>query len=563
MQSDQVRAVTERYRHLIETLNPILEIAIPAPDDDARAMSTAAFIVQSASTPAMEMFGAIATDELVGRPLSHLIAFESAYQIEPLLHAARDGVVTEPVIGLVRTLSREPVAVRMVATRWSEDRIGLIFSAISRSEEVASRLRISEQRYGRLFNDVPIALMRVDSRGALGLFAKARDAGYDDLIRYLDDHPDDFEAALDCTRIVDANDRSVEMFGDGTKDSVLCPVRSYYRMVPDAFKRNMAAAFNGARHYSEETVMCGMGGQIRNVLFTICYPDDAEVEGNSFVGMIDIGDRLRTEAELQRTQAEFARAARLSLMGELTASIAHEVMQPLSSITVNSGTALKWLSKEPPEIERAVKRIKRVLEDAERTAAIVHGIRKMASGGMAERSAVDINLLAQDALTFVQDEARSHDVTLKLIGSAGLPYVQGDAVQMQQVVVNLVVNAIQAVDQSGAIMREVELRTHPAPDGGVELTVRDTGPGIAAEHLPRLFDSFFTTKADGVGMGLAICRSIVENHCGTLTLDNADGGGVIARVRFAPDCDDAPVSTASVGRRATPLPSYDGNVTSL
>ncbi|MGF7155432.1 sensor histidine kinase [Novosphingobium gossypii] len=554
----------QRYQRLITRLNACLEVDALEAGELALASG---LTVRWASPSACTLFGSLSPSDLVGRKLGELFPEDSCGLIDRMIRAASEGVDLEPDTVLARSLAGKRIGVRVMATRWAIQSICLVLASDELKVTPSPRLQIIEQRYGRLFNDVPIALMRVDSRGALGLFTIAREAGYHDLIAYLDDHPAAFEAALDGTVIVEANNQAVKMFGDGTRESVLCPVRSYYRLAPEAFKRNMAAAFAGARHYSEEVVMCGAAGQQINVLFTIAYPDGEEIEGNSFVGMVDISDRLRAEAKLQRTQAEFARVARMSLMGEFAASIAHEITQPLSSINVNSSTARKWLEKEPPDIERAARRLERVASEAERAATIVHGMRKMAKGGSGERVCVDLGELAREALTLVEDEARSNGVQLRIDRRGTLQCVWVDPVQIQQVVVNLVLNAVQAMTQSICGSRDVVLRVVDGPDDLVELAISDTGPGIAEEHLPRLFESFFTTKAQGIGMGLAISRSIVENHLGTLTIENAEGGGAIAHVRIprcaAPSISQDGLFGSGWPPPVLPRPSYERNGTKL
>ncbi|WP_448536853.1 ATP-binding protein [Sphingobium yanoikuyae] len=524
---------TEPLRKLITSLNACLEIGIP---EGTPAPSVDNLEISRASPRADELFGLSENSTLVGRPVARLFDCQSHGLISTMIEAAIAGGDLEPTQARAWTLNGAHVSVLVTATMWCRGTVSLVLVPDNPAAEATSRLKIVEERYGRLFNDVPIALMRVDSRGALQLFATARDGGYDELISFLDDHPEAFEAALDATVIVDANDQSVKMFGDGTKESVLCPVRSYYRLAPDAFKRNMAAAFAGARHYSEEVVICGAAGQEVDVLFTIAYPDDQEIEGNSFVGMVDIGDRLRAEAELQRTQGEFTRAARLSLLGELTASIAHEVMQPLSSISVNSGTARKWLEKDPPDIARAAMRLERVAQEAVRTAAIVDGMRRMAKGGRSERKSVDLQDVVRDAVGLVGHEMRSNGIRLRLERAAAPLTATVDAVQIQQVVVNLILNAAQAMAQAGVHTREINVRLAKVAKRSIEICVSDSGPGIRDEHMPRLFDSFFTTKSDGIGMGLAICKSIVENHLGALTVENVRGVGAVARV-VIPGCE--------------------------
>jgi signal transduction histidine kinase len=514
---------------LLDSLYPSLELS---PSDAAADWSSLANIrVVSATEPARLLFGVPEAETLAGRRLNELVAFESAPAVASLLAAAARGSEPRTQIALIRTLDAQSLAVR-IAVAAGEQSVRLLFSIVERPVEVASRLQISEQRYTRLFNDVPIALMRVNSRGTLHLFGMARDAGYGSFEDYLDDHPEAFEAALDRTVIAEANDRSIDMFGSSDPASVLCPVRAYFRLRPGTFRRIMCAAFSGARHYVEETVVCGMAGQERPVLFAIALAEALEVEGNSFVGMIDISDRLRTEAELKRIKGDFARSARISLMGELAASIAHEVMQPLSSIAVNSGTAMTWLSKDPPDVARVGRRIERFAADADRTVGIIRRLRTMAAGGAAERTCADLNNLTREALSFVADEALSHNVVVETHLGKSLPPLVVDPVQVQQVVVNLVNNAIQAIVQDGSPGGRILVETSHDGEGWLDLVVEDNGPGVPEEHLPRIFESFFTTKNEGIGMGLTICKSIVEAHLGTLSLKRVGPRGARAQVRL-------------------------------
>lgn len=234
-----------------------------------------------------------------------------------------------------------------------------------------------------------------------------------------------------------------------------------------------------------------------------------------------------------RDNAKLAGLAREAPIDELMASLVHEITQPLSSINVSSGTALKWLMKDPPDIARAVRRIECVMREAERTATMVRGMHKLAQGGRGSQAIVELNQVTREAVALVEDDARGRNVHLQLKCFPATLLVLADPVQLQQVIINLVTNAIQAAVQGDAETRLVEVRTTYATDGFIELTVSDTGTGIAVEHLARVFESFFTTKSDGVGLGLAICKSIIEHHSGTLSLENVENGkGAVARIRL-------------------------------
>ena len=221
-------------------------------------------------------------------------------------------------------------------------------------------------------------------------------------------------------------------------------------------------------------------------------------------------------------QAEIAHAARISILGELAASIAHEVSQPLTAIESNTAASLLWLAHSPPNVEAVRELAARTAVEVQRAADIIHSIRSMVLRTSTEQKSTEINSMIKEAVLFLQHELKRNLVKTSLQLGPGLPTVFGDRVQLQQVIVNLAVNAIQAMAAVGGAVRELGIRTGTTSERGVLIEVEDTGPGIAHDVLERLFESFFTTKAAGVGMGmgLAICRSIIEAHGGRIAAAN-------------------------------------------
>jgi C4-dicarboxylate-specific signal transduction histidine kinase len=227
-------------------------------------------------------------------------------------------------------------------------------------------------------------------------------------------------------------------------------------------------------------------------------------------------------------QAEFAHAARVSTLGELTASIAHEVNQPLGAILTNGEAALLWLNRPEPNLGELRALAARTIADARRAADIIRRIRDMATRAETKRSRVALNAVIQEVLLFLSSELRRQGVETTLELAAALPDVVGDRVQLQQVFVNLAVNAIHAM--AGQEIRQLVIRTMRLGEAAIGVEVEDTGHGIPPDSLNQLFQSFFTTKRDGMGIGLAVCRSIIEAHGGTIEATNRPGGG--ARFRF-------------------------------
>ena len=224
-------------------------------------------------------------------------------------------------------------------------------------------------------------------------------------------------------------------------------------------------------------------------------------------------------------RADFAHAARISMLGELTASIAHEINEPLAAIAANGEASLRWLARPTPDIAEVRELANRMVADARRASEIVAGIRDMASRRLPEQALLSLDDVIRETLAFLHHEVESRGVAVSHYPGGGLHKVVGDRTQLQQVVVNLTVNAVQAMAQAGSKRRDITIRTVAQDGTALRCSVEDSGPGIVPEHSTRLFDSFFTTKDSGMGLGLRICRSIVEAHGGRIEVDSQSAMG--------------------------------------
>jgi len=225
----------------------------------------------------------------------------------------------------------------------------------------------------------------------------------------------------------------------------------------------------------------------------------------------------------------------------LTASIAHEVNQPLASIVTSGETALRWLDQPEPDFEKVQQVLKRVVNDARRAADVIDRIRTLASKGTPRHSETALAEIITECMALLHHELQSRNVSNSLDLASDLPNVMVDRTQLQQVIVNLVINAVQATTRSGVVHRSVAIRVQKIDAATVRCIVEDSGAGIEAEHLPRLFDSFFTNKESGMGLGLPIAQSIIEAHNGRIWADNESALGG-ARFVF-----ELPVSSPSNG----------------
>jgi NO-binding membrane sensor protein with MHYT domain/signal transduction histidine kinase len=244
-----------------------------------------------------------------------------------------------------------------------------------------------------------------------------------------------------------------------------------------------------------------------------------------FVGAVmDVTGRKRAEEELHRAQADLARVNRVTTMGELTASLAHEVNQPIGAAVTDASTCLRWLAADTPNLEEARAAATRVVTDGRRAAEIISRVRLMFKKGTAERELVDVNEVVREMIILLQREAARHSISVRTGLSADLPPVIGDRVQLQQVMMNLIMNSIDAMkDVEGT--RELVINSRQTENEQIQISVMDTGVGLPQQETDQIFSAFFTTKSHGTGLGLRISRSIVESHSGRLwAADNPPRG---------------------------------------
>ena len=225
----------------------------------------------------------------------------------------------------------------------------------------------------------------------------------------------------------------------------------------------------------------------------------------------------QAEQALRKAQAELAHVTRVTMLGELTASIAHEINQPLAAVIANAEACLSWLDRNPSDLDAARRSVEWIIEDGNRASEVIRRVRALAKKTDVEKGSLDINDVASDAMALVQRELSSHEILPKLALAPDLPRTFGDRVQLQQVIINLVINAVEAMESVAGRRRELTIRSGRRDPDKVFLSVTDSGVGIPDTDAERVFAPFFTTKSSGMGMGLSICRSIVEAHEGRLS----------------------------------------------
>jgi PAS domain S-box-containing protein len=291
---------------------------------------------------------------------------------------------------------------------------------------------------------------------------------------------------------------------------------------------NFARAVREQVDYDHEFRIRRGDGQLRH-LRSVGHPvfDDRGTLIEYAGTIVDCTEQKLAEATLRATQTELARASRLATLGELTASIAHEVSQPLAAIIAQGDAARRWLGRAPPDVGEAARAMEAVTENARRARDVIARIRSLARKADNERELLDLNEIIRDILALVDGELRQNGVTLRTDFDPTLPRIFGDRVQLQQVAVNLIVNGVEAISTLTQGLRELVVQTSLSDREEVHVTIQDSGIGLPEQDLQTIFEPFYTTKSQGMGIGLSISRSIIQAHNGRLWAErNKDAPGI-------------------------------------
>jgi len=292
--------------------------------------------------------------------------------------------------------------------------------------------------------------------------------------------------------------------------------------------RAMTEALRGGPRYDVEYRVLRPNGEQRIVHSQGDLMKNAAGGPRRIFGTVqDITERKRAEDELRDAQMELAHVNRIAIMGQISASIAHEINQPVAAVLISAETGLRWLSRAEPDMAEAREALIRIVRDARRAGEIITRIRALTKRAVPQKDLLDLNEIIQEVIALTRSEIQRNGVSLRTQLAKSLPLVQGDRIQLQQVILNFFVNAMEAMSEVSEESRELHINTEEDGSDGVLLAVRDSGPGVPPEGAERLFEAFYTTKPAGMGMGLSICRSIVEAHGGRIWAGaNAPKGAV-------------------------------------
>jgi PAS domain S-box-containing protein len=373
-----------------------------------------------------------------------------------------------------------------------EKKVAILFNDITERKRDEGRLAESERRFRLLIESIPHHVWSLRTDGSLGYWNQ---------------------------RLVDYTGLTPEELRTG----------SWAALHPGDVERVKAAwqtALPNGTKYEVEQRMRGCDGRYRRFVSRAVPVKDEQGRPVEWFGTnTDVEDRRQTEEALYLLQTELAHIARVTTLGELAGSIAHEINQPLTAVVSNADASLRWLNQSPPNIDEARKALEDIVKQGLRASEVIIRIRTLMRKGPRLSLVLNVNDLIEEILILVRPQIERRHVELRTELAADLPSIAGDSVQLQQVVLNLVLNGIQAMDGQEEHSKELILVSRREGPHDIVISVRDSGEGIAAHQLDQLFQPFFTTKPGGIGMGLAICRSIIEAHGGRIwAISNVNHG---------------------------------------
>jgi signal transduction histidine kinase len=389
-----------------------------------------------------------------------------------------------------------------------------VFIAFFHAMKLQHSLADSNAYYSAVFERAGISMWLEDWSAAADAVSTLRQRGVSDMEAYFATRPDELRALCGKVMIKDVNAFTLEEAGVTDKESVIGPLDRLLPHTDQTFVQWLVAFARGDRFFRSEAHITRPNGSVSDTLFTAALPTDRAGFAHIIATSLDITEYKSEQAKLLAADAEIARAARISTVGALGASIAHEVNSPLAAVIANAQAALRWLQRATPDVSEAVEAVAAIVTEATRAKDVVVRTRAFFSNSAIPGAPFDVVAAAREANLLVERELRHCGAGVHIQAEQDLPAVHGDLVQVQQVFTNLLLNAAQAMIGQLST-REITI-SFKRDGNSIHVDVADSGPGIDPLYLERIFDPFYTTKTDGMGMGMAICRNCIDAQGGNI-----------------------------------------------
>ncbi|MBX4920469.1 PAS domain-containing protein (plasmid) [Rhizobium bangladeshense] len=417
----------------------------------------------------------------------------------------------------------------VLASRWlrRRDPDGRFIGTIESSADLTERrradeqLRASERKYRTIFDAAGFATWESDWSETMRIALDSVPDGQQ-LGPWLESHPEITHQAIAAAVIRDANPAAVDLFEADAREALI-GLNLCGRYTPEgasALSNVIVALAAGHSLVEAEVRLQTFGKRIAEVVLRVTLLPGGQNWSHVLVMAFDVTERNEARARYEQISTELAHAGRVSMLGQLAASIAHEVNQPLAAIVNYGKSAKRFLHHSQPDLDDVGRCVDKMISNAVRAADVVDRVRKLARKATSQTDLIDLSELIEDAIDLIRREARAHGVTLRRRSPGDLPDVVADRVQVQQVLVNLLMNGIHSMREVYDRSRELCVDTSVMPDRTIRVAVIDCGTGFPTGAEAQIFEPFFTTKSDGMGIGLSICRSIIENQGGRISAAN-------------------------------------------
>ena len=412
--------------------------------------------------------------------------------------------------------------------RTAEGRLQAVGDGLrDRFDRQAAELASVEARYSSLFAISRIAFAEQDMAGVATILSGLREAGVEDLSAYMTDHPDMLARCVAAVRTVSVNEACMRMLGfDDVGGAVERPVDDTAEDIEAVLLRQFEMIFYGWENVEGRVVLIGAAGRRVPVFYSVTRLDDER----QLSSLVDISSQVEVEEMRRAAQEELARASRIATVGAFSASIAHELNQPIASISMDANTGLRLLQRDRADVDATIRVLRRVAATTERITTIVRHTHDRIQGGRQDVSRIDLVRLVRETCALLARDLRTDGVALRVEAHAA-PAVEGDFVDLQQVLINLINNARDAMREVERPDKTVTVRVRGVGDEA-ELSVSDVGVGIGDADRERIFQPFFTTKKEGVGLGLQICLTTIRRMGGDMTVSAGSAGGAVFTCRL-------------------------------